>query len=136
MVIHCTKPVLRALPETVEAFLELHNEWNSELVAALVAGSHFDENFLYVSVEKYCLHVQHLDLVVQLRGDCKLFESLSRTVTCTRELISIYMCYSQGDGLNTSVSRLFYLVYCTQWFSCCLVVWLSTCLCTLSLDGT
>ena len=33
-------------------------------------------------------------------------------------VVSIYMCYSQGDGLNTSLSRLFYLVYCTQWFSC------------------
>ena len=31
-----------------------------------------------------------------------MFESLSRTVTCTRELIIIYMCYSQGEGLNTS----------------------------------
>ena len=38
-----------------------------------------------------------------------MFESLSRTVTCTRELISIYMCYSQGEGLNTSLSRLSYL---------------------------
>ena len=35
-----------------------------------------------------------------------MFESLSRTVTRTREFISIYMCYSQGDGLNTSLSRL------------------------------
>ena len=40
-------------------------------------------------------------------------------------VVSIYMCYSQGDGLDTSLSRLFYLVYCTQWFSCCLVVHLS-----------
>ena len=39
-----------------------------------------------------------------------MFESLSKTVTCTRELISIYMYYSQGEGLNTSLSRLFYLV--------------------------
>ena len=39
-----------------------------------------------------------------------MFESLSRTLTCTRELISIYMRYSQGEGLNTSLSRLFYLV--------------------------
>ena len=54
-----------------------------------------------------------------------MFESLSRTVTCTRELISIYMCYSQGDGLNTSLSRLFYVVYCTQWFSRGLVAHLS-----------
>ena len=54
---------------------------------------------------------------------------LSRTVTCTRELISIYMCYSQGDGLNTSLSRLLYLVLYT-------VVQLSTCPCTLSLYGT
>ena len=40
-------------------------------------------------------------------------------------VVSIYMCYSQGDGLDTSLSRLFYLVYCTQWSSCCLVVNLS-----------
>ena len=55
-----------------------------------------------------------------------MFESLSRTVTCTRELISIYMCHSQGDGLNTPLSRLSYLVLYT-------VVQLSTC--TLSLYG-
>ena len=37
-------------------------------------------------------------------------------------VVNIYMCFSQGDGLDTSLSRLFFLVYCTQWFSCCLVV--------------
>ena len=42
-----------------------------------------------------------------------MFESLSRTVTCTRELISIYMYYSQGEGLDTSLSRLLYLVLYT-----------------------
>ena len=41
------------------------------------------------------------------------FKSLSRTVTCTRELISIYTYYSQGDGLNTSLFRLSYLVLYT-----------------------
>ena len=72
MVIRCTEPVLRALPETVEAFLELHKEWSSGLIAALVAGGHFDENFLlYVRVEKCCLYVQDVDLVFQVRGDCK-----------------------------------------------------------------
>ena len=35
-----------------------------------------------------------------------LFKSLSRTVKCTRESIRMYMCYSQGDGPNTSLSRL------------------------------
>ena len=55
-----------------------------------------------------------------------IFKSRSRTVTCTRELISIYMCYSQGGGLNTSLSRLSYLVLYT-------VLQLSTCLCILSL---
>ena len=40
-------------------------------------------------------------------------------------VVRIYMCYSQGDGLDTSLSRLFYLVYCTQWFRFCLVVHLS-----------
>ena len=58
-----------------------------------------------------------------------LFKSLSRTVTCTRELISIYTCYSQGDGINTSLSRLSYLVLYT-------VLQLSSCLCTLSLYST
>ena len=63
---HCTRPVLRALPETIDTFFGLHGERNSGFVAALVAGGHFDENFLlYVSVEKCCLHVQHVDLVVQ-----------------------------------------------------------------------
>ena len=58
-----------------------------------------------------------------------MFKSLSRAVTCTRELVSIYMCYSQGDGLNTPLSRLSYLVLYT-------VLQLSICLCTLSLYGT
>ena len=44
---------------------------------------------------------------------CSLFKSLSRTVTCTRELISTYMCYSEGDGINTPLSRLSYLVLYT-----------------------
>ena len=67
------------------------------------------------------------------KGQRRLFESLSGTVTCTRELISICMCYSQGDGLNTSLSRLFHLVY---WTSASVVIWLSgcplvPCLCTV-----
>ena len=57
----------------------------------------------------------------------QLFESLSRTVTCTRELISIYMCCFQGEGLNTSLSRLSYLILyaVVQLLSSCLVVRLS-----------
>ena len=58
-----------------------------------------------------------------------MFESLSRTVTCASELISIYMCYSQGDGRNTSLSRISCIVLY-------IVVQLPTCLCTLSLYGT
>ena len=42
-----------------------------------------------------------------------LFKSLGRTVICTRELIGIHMCYSQGEELNTSLSRLSYLVLYT-----------------------
>ena len=57
----------------------------------------------------------------------RVFKSLSRTVTCTRELIRIYMRYSQGDGINNSLSRLSYLVLYT-------VVQLSSC--TLFLYGT
>ena len=66
---------------------------------------------------------------LEFKRFCKaegIFKSLSRTVTCTRELISIYMCYPQGVGLNTSLSRLSYLVLYT-------VVQLSTY--TLSLYG-
>ena len=60
-----------------------------------------------------------------------MFKSLSKIVTCTRELISIYiyMCYSQEDDLNTSLSRLSHLVLYT-------VLQLSTCFCSLSLYGT
>ena len=62
-----------------------------------------------------CVALRNLELLIKTGWNVfVLFESLSRTVICTRELISIYMCYSQGDGLNTSLSRLFYLVYCTQ----------------------
>ena len=50
-----------------------------------------------------------------------MFKSFTITVTCTRELISLYMFYSQGDGINTSLSRLSYLVLYT-------VLQLSTCL--------
>ena len=53
---------------------------------------------------------------LEYRRFCKaegMFKSLTRTVTCTRKLISMYMCYSQGDGLNTPLSRLSYLVLYT-----------------------
>ena len=56
-----------------------------------------------------------------------VFKSLSRTVPCTRELINICMCYSQGGGINTPLSRLSYLVLYTMFQ-------LSSC--TLSLCGT
>ena len=35
-----------------------------------------------------------------------VFDSLSRTVTCTRELTSIYVCYSSGNGFSTPLSEL------------------------------
>ena len=38
-----------------------------------------------------------------------VFKSFSRTVTCASEMTSTYMCYPQGNGLNTSQSRLSYL---------------------------
>ena len=51
-----------------------------------------------------------------------MFESLSRTVTCTGELSSVSMRYSQGDGVNTSLSKL--VLYsrsvCVQ--LCCIVL--------------
>ena len=62
-----------------------------------------------------------------------MFESLNRTVTCTRGLIGIYMCYSQAEGLNTSLSRLSYLVRYTV---AQLLFSGPPCLCTLSLYGT
>ena len=60
-----------------------------------------------------------------------MFESLSRTVTCTRELISIYIYYSQRDRVNTSLSRLSYLVlYTVAQLSTCPLVFVP-CLCTV-----
>ena len=56
-----------------------------------------------------------------------MFKSLSRTVTCTRKFINIYMCYPQGGGLDTSLSRLSYLVLYTA---------VQLPVCTLSLYGT
>ena len=56
---------------------------------------------------------QHQTPFKSLFLDTILFKSLSRTVTCTRELIGIYMCYSEGEELNTSLSRLSYLVLYT-----------------------
>ena len=66
---------------------------------------------------------------MQMMRGWRLFKSLSSTVACTRELISIYMCHSQRDGINTSLSRLSLLVLYT-------VLQLSGCPCTLSLYGT
>ena len=44
----------------------------------------------------------------EVRG---VFGCTSRTVSYARELISVSMCYSQGDGFNTSLSR---FMYCTD----------------------
>ena len=45
----------------------------------------------------------------------------SITVSSTWELTSVSLRYSQGDGVNTSLSR---LVYCTHVFnSVCLLYW-------------
>ena len=41
-----------------------------------------------------------------------MFGYESITVSFAWELISVSMCYSQGDGFNTSLSRLF--MYCTH----------------------
>ena len=46
----------------------------------------------------------------------------SITVSSTWELTSISMRYSQGDGVNTSLSR---LVYCTHVYCFVLVDWCS-----------
>ena len=40
-----------------------------------------------------------------------MFGCTSRTVSYARELISVFMCYSQGGGFNTSWSR---FMYCTH----------------------
>ena len=54
----------------------------------------------------------------------KLFGYDSITVSYAWELISVSMCYSQGDGFNTSLSRL-----CTVPTS--LLTYLLTCTCLL-----
>ena len=67
-----TKPVIRALLETVQALLELHGERTSCFGVCLVAGHHLDAHvFFDVGFGKCHLYVQHVRLVVQLRRDCE-----------------------------------------------------------------
>ena len=42
-----------------------------------------------------------------------MFKSLSRTVTCTGELSALTCVIPRGEGLNTPLSRLSYLVLYT-----------------------
>ena len=66
--VRCAEPVLWALPETVQAFLEFYDERNSYFVVDLVAGRYLDEHvLLVVDVEEYRLHAQHI--VVQLHSN-------------------------------------------------------------------
>ena len=37
----------------------------------------------------------------------RMFGYTSRTVLYTKELTSVSICYSQGNGFNTALSRLF-----------------------------
>ena len=60
------------MPETVQALLELHGERNSCFVSDLEAGRHLDEHVVFdVGVEKYCLRVKHVHLIVPLRRACE-----------------------------------------------------------------
>ena len=58
------------------------------------------------------LHYQLLHTLVTVQNHKRsqmkrqLFGCTSRTVSNARELTSVSMCYSQGDGVNTSLSRL------------------------------
>ena len=40
-----------------------------------------------------------------------MFEYTSETVSYAEELTSVPICYSQGDGFNTTLSRLFYILH-------------------------
>ena len=60
-----------------------------------------------------------------------MFAYDSVTISSAWELISVSMCYSQGDGFDTSLSRLMYcthallsLIYFLLTSLCC--VWLSS----------
>ena len=67
--------------------------------------------------------------ILQIGGDV---ESISRIVTCTGELSALTCVIPRGEGLNTPLSRLSYLVrYTLSQLSSC-----PRCICTLSLYGT
>ena len=51
-----------------------------------------------------------------------VFESLSRTVTCTVELLALICVIPRGKGLIPPCLGYYYIWYCTHWISCCLVV--------------
>ena len=60
-------------------------------------------------------------------------ESLSRTVTCTGELLALICVISSGKDLIPPFLD-YYIWYATQWFSCCLVdvhLVFVPCLCTI-----
>ena len=54
-----------------------------------------------------------INVSVQYNGGLCL-STLLETVSYAWELTSVSMCYSQGDGFNTFLSRLFYLILYTQ----------------------
>ena len=56
--------------------------------------------------------------ILQIEG---MFESLSRTVTCTAELLALICVISRGKNLIPPCLD-YCIWYCTHWFSCCLVV--------------
>ena len=43
-----------------------------------------------------------------------VFGYASRTVSYAKELTSVPICYSRGNGFNTPLSRLLHIVLCTQ----------------------
>ena len=50
---------------------------------------------------KYVSYIETTEIILT-----SLIEYVAMTVSYARELTSVYICYSQGDGFNTSLSRL------------------------------
>ena len=73
--------------------------------------------YFFYSFLRQCSTPSHMVVIIYLmRCD-------SITVSSTWELTSVYMRYSQGDGVNTSLSK---LMYCTH-VSCLVLVYKSLC---------
>ena len=118
-----------------------------ELQASPQTGDYYRQYYLYnMSVStmfKLSLSIYTNTYTLRYVFSAIMFAFDSITVSSAWELMSVSMCYPQGDGVNTPLSRFMYcihgsvqvvLVRVPSWFPSC--VWLSSVVRSYVLPGT